>query len=173
MQLNDRGLYDIYGMYHVPFWQTNWFFWSILTLIAFFVCCIILFFLRFYRRRKKIITPWHKALARLDALVVVDSLSPGKVRDYYFILTEVVKTYMGERYTWDTAHLTDSEFVGYMAQTSLDLKVKDALRELYESAAMVKFADQKIVTSILKDHIVSLRTVICATIPDTKNQNKQ
>jgi hypothetical protein len=172
MQLNERGLYDIYEMYYIPFWQTNWFFWSILGLIVFFVCGIMLLFVRFWMRRKKIITPWHKALARLDGLVVVDTLSPQAAKHYYFILTEVMKTYMGERYQWDTTHLTDREFVEYIAQTPLDLVIKNTLADVCKSAEMIKFADQKTVTSILKEHIVSLRTIIGATTPDTKHQNK-
>lgn len=173
MQLNDLGLYDIYGMYYVPFWQTDWFFWCILTIIAFFACGIILFFLRFYGRKKKIVTPWQKALARLDELVITEALPPNLVRDYYFILTEVVKVYMGERYVWDVVHLTDREFVEYIGQTSLDLTVKNAVKGLFENATMVKFADQKTVATILKDHIVSLRRIIYTTIPDIKHQNKQ
>jgi hypothetical protein len=170
MHINDRGLYDIYAMYHVPFWQTNAFFWAILIIIAAGTCGIIALFLKYYWfRRKRIITPWQKALTLLDALVVAESLLPDDIKHYYFAMTDIMKIYIGERYRWDVTYLTDKEFVEFIVKSSLDSVSQKALCTVFNDATMIKFADQKTALSLLKDHIDSMRGVIYATIPHTKN----
>ena len=71
LQLNpETNFYSDYGIYHVPFFKTPWFWWT-----CFFVG-VIIFAVLFYFIGKKIytwykkknLTPWAKELQELDAL---------------------------------------------------------------------------------------------------------
>lgn len=173
MQMNDRGLYDIYGIDYVPFWQTNSFFWGILIFVIVFVCGIGILFLKYWLRRKAQMTPWQVALEQLNALVVTEALSPVEAKRYYFVLTNSMKTYMVLRYQWNVMHLTDQECIDFITKSSLDSAFKQPLCRLFDDATLIKFADQKAAALLLKNHIDAMRALIHATIPHKKQHDKQ
>jgi hypothetical protein len=85
------GLYDIYGFYHVPFWQTGVFKYGIsISLVVVLLTCICYFL---YRRRYKKIpeTPLqiiHKELAALRLKIPIQKTYSAQ---WYAQLTYIIK----------------------------------------------------------------------------------
>lgn len=175
MQLNDQGLYDIYGMYYVPFWQTSWFFWCIVVTLGCLLAIVCVTTVYFLLRKKQKVTPWSKALSQLDmidTLIMKNNLSSADIKDFYFKMTALLKCYIAERYERPLQHYTDGEFIGFIEQSDCDHSMKKDIKIIYDHGTMVKFADEKTAVSNLKNDAARVRAIIQATIPHTTYHSK-
>lgn len=54
MELDSNGLYDIYPLWHVPFWQTTWFYGAVMTIIALiFLVSMFLIFKKLFKNLRR------------------------------------------------------------------------------------------------------------------------
>ncbi len=138
--MNKHGLYDIYDVWHVPFWQTTAFFYSMVALGVVGVLLSIWFIIKKMRSKQKVQTPGEKALHQLHALqnsnITVDN---GK--EFYFALTAIVKKYLEDRYGYKLTHKTDAECVKYLENNQLLPNHLDDLRRIFSGVEIIKFAN--------------------------------
>lgn len=172
MQLNDNGLYDIYGMNYVPLWQSPIFFWTVLVLAISILILLSIVFIRYIVRKKKIRAPWNYALIELKATekhINQKDLSYNELKESYFRVTSILKSYMATRYSWVSNDLTDNELVAIIDLSDLSSEIKQHVKILYDNAIMIKFADKKTIIANLQNDIEHARIIISATIPSKKN----
>jgi len=135
-------LYDIYGMWHIPFWQTTWF----VTLIVIFTFCLFISFvwyvLRWYRRRTDVLMPWQKALYQLNLLTIKELINKDEAKQFYFSLTSVLKTYLNELYGCGDHGKTDREVLFFLEESDFPLSLLSCMRDIFTGCTYVKYADE-------------------------------
>lgn len=135
-------LYEIYGVWHVPFWQQIWFI-VFTSLLACFVCAGIIYLLfKRYRKNAKPLSDWQIALRQLDMLKNNNMLAPAMSERYYVYLTSLLKEYISARYAHDVHSLTDEEMVTYIEQLPLYTHYKEQLIKIFSAGLSIKFAHQ-------------------------------
>ncbi len=107
----------------------------------------------FWKRRKKISKvvkvikpdkPAHIiALEKLNHLKDRKLWQQGKIKEYYTVLTEIVREYITNRYKFNALEQTTFEILQNLKYTSIDVELKNKLQELLFLADIVKFAKGK------------------------------
>lgn len=167
--MNKHGLYDIYGSYHVPFWQTKAFYVS--SGICF---CLLLAFLiwqawKKFRARKQMLPSWERALRELEQLKKSNVASVSQGKQFYCTLTSLFKKYLDERFGFDCQGKTDEELLSYLEQKEFPATLLNELRVIIMGSIIIKFANaQAIQEQIVLDLSRSV-TFIRQTIPSQKN----
>lgn len=168
--LDEKGLYDIYSAWHIPFWQTNWFYWTIAGLIGIVITLIVVAFIRAYLRRKKPpLTYWEKALQEIARLQQKKYTTKEEGKQCYFVLTSVLKIYLNKRFQFPTAGKTDDEVVCYIEKKSLDENIKLDLNDILKGCLLIKFANQQAMEKQIHEHITIAFKLIKATLPQSNS----
>ncbi|NVI97676.1 hypothetical protein HV824_06035 [Myxococcus sp. AM009] len=76
----------------------------------------------------------------LDALKAEDLPSRGRVKDFYFRLSEIVRGYLGERYGFEALECTSSELMASLRRMSTPGLPEDKLMRFVSESDMVKYA---------------------------------
>lgn len=86
--------------------------------------------------------PAHiRALRKIDAFRGDAYWKPEKQKAFYSGITDALKEYIGERYSFDAPEMTSGEVLGYLKKkTDLRKDLRDGLGHLFEVADFVKFA---------------------------------
>src|SRR5436190_1126464 len=101
MKINEKtGLYENYGLWHEPFWKTYAFQLCLKIIIGLLllVACVILLIKYFRYRRKKKLSAWDQALFELDQLKKNQKVSIECGKEFYILLTDIVKKYLFARF---------------------------------------------------------------------------
>ncbi len=117
-------------------------------LAALAVIIIIILFFKFLKKRKKTeqaITPprpaHETALEALRNLMGKNYLKDGRVREYYFELSDIVRHYVENRFQLRAPEMTTEEFLVTMQNSNiLNDGQKNILKEFLSHCDMVKFA---------------------------------
>jgi hypothetical protein len=157
-------LYDIYPTWHVPFWQTTWFFWLMMLIGSIILAALITGFIMWKRKYKKPKTAWEQALSALN-LLGQRAMHPRESKEFYTQLTSILKRYLQERYEIPVMGKTDQELIASLE--SLDV-LKDApvlLQEVIEGSTIIKFANVQSGQERMHQDLDRCRVFITTTIP--------
>lgn len=87
-------------------------------------------------------TPPHKkALEAIGRMGKPDAENREAVKAYYVELTEVLRTYIGERYGFSAREMTSAEILHHLQENATEAVIYE-LREIFNTADLVKFAKQ-------------------------------
>jgi hypothetical protein len=163
MQLNENGLYDIYSMYYVPFWQRAWFVYILALVVILFSLYTVYSIIHFWLTKRKKNTPWQTALARLDAIRVNNAMPEKHAASIYAIMTDVLKEYIQGSYGLNVRHLTDYECIDYLRCSGLDRILVERLCTIFEDASAIKFAQHPAAAEVINGDLQHIRDFIHAT----------
>ncbi|PKN03123.1 hypothetical protein CVU75_03855 [Candidatus Dependentiae bacterium HGW-Dependentiae-1] len=166
--MQKQELYDIYGMQHVPFWQTLLFkiaFWGVLL---FLLLVLTVIFVRRRRMKKKAITAWDQALCDLHALRERELACPAHAREFYLSLTAILKTYVHARYCFPVQGKTDNELVHFLYQENFPHALLQELQEIFSGMELIKFARGQTVAELIERDLQRSVSFVERTIPDDK-----
>jgi hypothetical protein len=76
----------------------------------------------------------------LDALRSEDLPSQGRVKDFYFRLSEILRGYLGERYGFDALECTSSELMAQLRRLKAPGLPEDGLMRFVSESDLVKYA---------------------------------
>lgn len=145
-------LYDIYGMWHVPFWQRPYFlkiiaimFFALLFLGAYFV---IRWFLK---KRTKPVSASEKVLKEITCLKGKYLNKEVKTSEVYGLLLRSMKSFFSAQYGVEMLSKTDDESIPFLQDLSLSDTVKEKLEELFKRSAVIKFSFMQ----ISDEHVLS------------------
>lgn len=163
-----QHIYEIYDMWHVPWWQTMWVHYSILV-----VGLIVLFLVAWYgiqkiREKKRQTSPWGKALKDLEDLRIQGFVSVVYSKELYTALTHILKHYLYERYGFDIVAKTDDEAIAFLEKSSLPLELLQPIRIIFNGSIVIKFANACAIKTQIEQDFAASRDIIYKTIPDTK-----
>lgn len=83
---------------------------------------------------------WEVALEELENLRKTDLVNTGKVREYYFGLSEILRKYMEERFNLACLDRTSEEIVDELRNGILEEKIKGRFLTFLLESDLVKFA---------------------------------
>ncbi len=85
--------------------------------------------------------PLHeRTLAALDALRAAALPAKGLIQEHYFRLSEILRGYLGERYTFDALECTTPELFAALESRQTPGLSREALRRFCDEADLVKYA---------------------------------
>ncbi|HXW86284.1 MAG TPA: hypothetical protein VEK38_02980 [Candidatus Bathyarchaeia archaeon] len=141
MELTEYGIYDIYGMVHVPWWQTPLFFIAcivsgMIILAGIIMLCIII---RRRYKKKEVIPYWQQAVLELEEAekAFIDGNMSAML--LYETLVRITKKYLHTRFSCDVLGKTDSELADYIHNLDIIEEQKNQLTALCQLSASIKF----------------------------------
>jgi hypothetical protein len=138
------GIRDIKGPYSIK--DLTLIYIAIAVIAVILIGIAIYMFLKKRKDRKKITAPLpppahETALNALSALLDRNLISEGKIREFYFELSNIVRHYLEDRFYLKAPEMTTEEFLLHLKNTDiLNLDQKSLLREFLSHCDMVKFA---------------------------------
>lgn len=82
----------------------------------------------------------EEALLRLSRLFDSDLLRQGKLKQYFLVLSEILRKYFERRFEIQAVELTTSEILRALRDKSVDASTRELIREVLDQADWVKFA---------------------------------
>jgi len=124
---------------------------AILLILAIILLAIFLLLAGFFaykrlkeKRRMKGLTPklpHERAYEALDALKAKNLIKEGKVKEFYFELSNIIRRYIEDRFSVRAPEMTTEEFLSFLRNLDLFSGVhKNLLKEFLNLCDIVKFA---------------------------------
>lgn len=141
-----EGIKDIKGPVSFP---ANHFFLIITLIVASLAALIFLatFFLKRYLKKKKDLPSIPREAAdkiayqALDRLKAKDLPRFGKIKEYYIELSDIVRRYMENRFSFRAPEMTTEEFLYFLRESDrLNGAHKNLLKQFLNHCDLVKFA---------------------------------
>jgi len=171
MQINEKtGLYENYGVWHVPFWQTESFLLGIKIVGALFIVLVVTFLLRAYLcyRKKKQRASWQQALYDVQQLKVNHIVYSEKGKEFYGAVSDILKIYFFKRFDYDVLGKTDTEIIPFLEENNFDSHLVAEIKELLQGGVFIKFANVQAAQERINKDYDRVVSIITLTIPKTK-----
>lgn len=141
-------LYDVRRPEELPV-RTLRLIWALLTALA--LAALVWAVLRYLRRPKPVASvpvkpaaPAHvRAREALDELARQNLPGQGRVKEFYFRLSEIIRAYLGELYAFDALESTTPELLAALASRHTPGLPMDALRDFANQSDFVRYAKQE------------------------------
>lgn len=171
-KINEQGLYDIYSLWYVPFWQRTEFYIAVGITIAIILGIAAYFFVRWYRKKNAVPkTAWENALEQLTQLQQKKYESKEDGKSCYFAMTTILKKYLATRYAYPIDGKTDEEMITYLAKSTEQKLLADELKEIIDGCLYIKFANAQAMQESIEKHLEQSCAIIKRTIPAQTNQH--
>lgn len=171
MKLNEKtGLYENYGLWHVPFWQTQQFklavevFGCLVLLVI--VVLLVKKYLRYRKRRK--LPVWDYALLELSHLKRDHKVDVEHGKEFYLAVSALIKKYFHDRFGYDLIGKTDAEAVKYLQENYLDVHGMEEIKALLHGGVVIKFANAQAAQEQIDHDYLRAVAIITRTIPEKK-----
>ena len=168
MNIQQNGLYDIYGMRHVPFWQTNLFLAGLIISLIVLTVVLVWSLVRVYKRIQQA-TAWAVALRRLNGLIISEKVSKEEGKQFYFALTRILKRYLSRRYKLYLQGKTDQEMVTLLDISEFPSELLPSVRTIITGCSCIKYADEQ----ALHDQLVHDRDRAITIVQQTRRSKKE
>lgn len=165
-----NGLYDIYELWHVPFWQTNWFFWVLGGVFCLLTLGIIWYSTKRFKRPQVEISAWERARNTIEAF---NQLSAQDSEPFYVLLSSTLKTYLYERFSFELLGKTDQEVIEFLEKSFLDSTVCADIEKILKGGLYAKFANAQVIQEQMKQDKQRALEIITATMPQEKHESIQ
>jgi len=94
----------------------------------------------FFTKQEPSKTAGEIALEQLEKLKNMNLIEEGRIKDYYIILSEIIRRYIEGRYNIQVLDRTTGELFWEMKNARIDKKVVTQVKDLLEDCDLVKFA---------------------------------
>ena len=137
------NLHEIYEFLYTPFWYETWFIITIVLSLA--VAALLAWLIRWWLERRRLrrppITSWEQAFQALEQLTQNPPTTKEEYKAFYFALSDIVKAYLGSRFTWHLEDKTDEELLVFLRAQHLDPALCTMVEQVTSGAMQIKFAD--------------------------------
>lgn len=155
MPVNVDTLSDIHGyksVEAVPFHLFDflpdfivdyWWIYLIIILIAIIGVCVYLFWIKRGKvvvQAPKLIPPYEEAMQRLEELKSRKLWQAGQEKEYYTVLTDILRNYIDRRFDINAMEMTSSQIIAVLRKNKETKAVNEQLGQILEMADFVKFA---------------------------------
>ncbi len=137
-------LHDIYGFSYTPFWHETWFVVTV-AVLGLAVLALVIWLVRWWLERRRLrrppLTSWEEAFRALERLTQNPPTTKEECKAFYFALSDIVKAYLGRRFTWQLSEKTDEELLVFLRAQHLDPALCTLVEQVTSGAMHIKFAD--------------------------------
>lgn len=164
-----QHLYQIYGMWHVPWWQrAEWIQWGMLGAALLLGTFLVWYTVKKIRQKRRILSPWDRALQGLQDLQKQGFVCVVYSKEFYTALTHILKTYLHERYGFDIVAKTDDEVIVLLEKSSFPAELLQPIRIIFNGSIAIKFAHACAIKTQIEQDFAASRDIIYKTIPVTQ-----
>lgn len=171
MKLNEKtGLYENYGLWHVPFWQTDTFKIGVKIGVCLILLCLIAFVIKkylSYRKRKKL-PLWDQALLALTQLKKEHKIDVVHGKEFYAAVSVILKNYFHDRFGYELRGKTDAEVIDYIEKNHDDAHIAAEMKLLLQGSEIIKFANAQAGQEYMEHDYIRAIAIIQRTIPQKK-----
>jgi hypothetical protein len=171
MKLNEKtGLYENYGLWHVPFWQTQKFKMAGQICLLLMVLCIVAVLIKkyvAYRKRKKL-PIWDQALLELTQLKKEHKVDVIHGKEFYATVSALLKKYFHDRFDYNIIGKTDDETVEYLKNHYKDEAILEEIKTVLHGGIVIKFANAQAAQEQIEQDYLRTVAIIQRTIPEKK-----
>lgn len=165
--MNQNDLIDIYGHWHVPFWQTTLFKLTGIILVSLILGGFFVFrLMRWYKKRQ--MPASQKALNALNELQHKVMQSKIDTQKAYYNLTDILKTFFQSQFGRQFVGMTDEEMRLALQELPSAHILIVRIDGIINGSIGVKYAQESAAQSQLMEHIDSAKIII----QDVINQEK-
>jgi hypothetical protein len=158
--MDERGLYDIYGTWHIPFWQTSWFFWLSITIGALVGAFFARILYRRYFNKNQELTPYESAQRGLKKLQNKLITNKADAQAVYFELTGLLKQYIQNSLGYQVIGLTDSELISFLSEHYFPAQAYAHLKDICNGCQHIKFAQENVLNEQIQQDIAKSFVII-------------
>lgn len=155
-------LIDVYDVWYEPWWHSRHCYATMIVLIVLLACMVVYLIWKKYVQAQQF-SYEQIALLRLQKLHEQSYDSDESIRDAYFVMTMIMKTYLSKRYHVSLLDKTDQEIIDYIKPV-VPVEIFATLQELFQRAYQIKFAYAAISLKMLYDDIDYMQRIIYKTI---------
>ena len=173
MKINEKtGLYENYGLWHVPFWQTQRFKMAMQICLFLLMVCVVTLLIKKYRayRAQKKLSLWDQALCELSQLKKEHKVDVAHGKEFYLTISAVLKKYFYERFGYDLIGKTDDEAIEYLKEYHKDEVMIEEIKEILQGGLTIKFAQAQAAQENIEHDYLRAVGIIQRTIPE-KNKS--
>jgi hypothetical protein len=162
--IGDNELYPIYGLVGKPFWQTKIFY---IILVSIFLLAFLFLTVFLIKKFKKVLPKqqyWQISLSELSELksmLLQDKISH---KNFYLILTDIIKKYLFNRFGYDLFGLTDQELVKFLESKEFDKNLLENVKSMFLSMEVIKFANESTVKGLMEKDLLRCTDLVNKTI---------
>ncbi|OGS45097.1 MAG: hypothetical protein A2539_05870 [Elusimicrobia bacterium RIFOXYD2_FULL_34_15] len=117
----------------------------------------------FFTKQEPSKTADEIALEQLEKLKNMNLIEEGKIKEYYIILSEIIRRYMEGRYKIEVLDRTTGELYWEMKNAKIDKKVVSQVKEFLEDCDLVKFAKYVPSSEIIEKDFDTAKNIIETT----------
>lgn len=158
--MNQDNFYEIYGYWHIPWWQNSLFKylgWG----ITFLLLSGLIFVIIYRYKGKKILKPWEKAIQQLNKLKI--EAVEANASKAYTKLIDIVKNYGKERFGFSLS-LTENELQEKIADI-IQAPLREKLNEVIIHATQAKYASAAYLFESIQQDIETVLSFVSLTMP--------
>ena len=161
---NEIPIYDLYDLWYEHFWVQSWFKMFFLFVVFLVVLSFIYLIYKRFGRRVVVVDPWAEALKKLEAVDVNQFKDHVLHKEFYSVLTDVLKNYFSKRYQMELSSKTDQEAIEALYVKLPELLQSD-LVTIFQGALVIKFANADVVLEQMKKDLSRSKSLVKSTIP--------
>ena len=179
-------LYDIKALQKPPFVWTDylWVLWFVLAFVVLLllIAAIILMVLRkkdkgYFFTPPLVLKPHERALLALDKVKSEKIWQQGRQKEYYTMLTDILRRYIQERFGTNAMEMTSGETLEAMKMKLEAESGLDCLKQILTVSDLVKFAKHKPYQnendlSLMNAYLFVNQTREADPLPDKDEENK-
>lgn len=140
MNSQELQIYDIDMHWHIPFWQTSFFFYLMLGLILLLTAVFLSIVVRMIRTRKKVMPYWQAAQYEVQSLKIQHEHTQQEASLFYAQLVAITKDYLTAHYAANFTSKTDPECLDQLKIKERDTKIVTLVQDIMEGSLLVRFA---------------------------------
>lgn len=169
------SFYEIYDYIYIPFWKTNFFIFTTLSIII--ISLTIILYLLFKRMKaksnlQKKLTPLEWALAELDKLNPNSYEEKEEFKQFYYTITTIIKTFLEQQYKIDIIEKTDQELLKHLKKEAFPQQLTDKLEEVLQGSLFIKFANAQVLQEQATKDLATVVSLVKAIVPEEEPQTK-
>ena len=132
--------YDIYPQWHVPFWQTSFFFYTMCA-VGLLLLGALLWILWRLRSRTITIEPYPVVARKaLEQLQHSPFYRQERASDFYNALVMIIKKYLSDCYEIDCISATDQECLALLQTKMNHAELQVIVEQIFNGTVLVRFA---------------------------------
>ncbi len=166
--MNELELYDIYGHWHQPFWQTQWFKITLLLLGGLVLSILILLLFKKYYK-KRVLSPSQRAVRDLESLRNKKIVTREDAHAAYFTLTSILKNFFQAHYGQRFESMSDYEMIANLRMNGMPSDRMAELEAIVNASLSVKYARE----TALHDDVMRAITTSITIIKQTSEKTNR
>jgi len=115
------------------------------------------------------IAPHKQAMAEIENIKIMPKNSREQAKEYYMRLTDILRTYIKERFGLNAREMTSQEIIDHLLRQN-DPSALHELQEIFETADLVKFAKYESTLNETDRSIMQAIDFVNTTKPDETQQ---